>query len=106
VAKITYVEFDGAAHEIDVASGISVMQGAVANGVRGIIGECGGACSCATCHVYVDPAWLDRVGERSAAEEALLEEVMDGRPNSRLSCQINVTDKLDGLVIRMPAKQI
>lgn len=82
------------------------MQGAVANSVRGIIGECGGACSCATCHVYVDPAWLNRVGERSATEKALLEEVIDEQPNSRLSCQINITEDLDGLVVRLPGKQI
>jgi 2Fe-2S ferredoxin len=106
VAKITYIEFDGAEHEIDVAPGLSVMQGAVANSVRGIIGECGGACSCATCHVYVDPAWLNRVGERSATEKALLEEVIDEQPNSRLSCQINITEDLDGLVVRLPGKQI
>jgi len=106
MAKITYIEFDGTKHEIDVAPGLSVMQAAVGNSVRGIIGECGGACSCATCHVYVDSAWLSRVGERSATEEALLEEVMDGQPNSRLSCQIKVTEDLDGLIVRVPAKQI
>lgn len=89
-----------------MASGLSVMQGAVANGVRGIIGECGGACSCATCHVYVDPAWLNRVGERNAAEKALLEEVIDGQPNSRLSCQIKVTEDIEGLIVRLPARQI
>ena len=106
MAKITYIEFDGTKHEIDVAPGLSVMQGAVGNSVQGIIGECGGACSCATCHVYVDSAWINRVGERSATEAALLEEVIDGQPNSRLSCQIKVTEDLDGLVVRLPAKQI
>jgi 2Fe-2S ferredoxin len=106
MAKVTYVEIDGTEHELNVAPGLSVMQGAVANSVQGIIGECGGACSCATCHVYVDSAWLNRVGERSATEEALLEEVMDGQPNSRLSCQIKVTEDLDGLIVRLPAKQI
>jgi ferredoxin, 2Fe-2S len=106
MAKITYIEFDGTEHAFDVVPGLSVMQGAVGNTVRGIIGECGGACSCATCHVYVDSAWLNRVGERNATEEALLEEVIDGQPNSRLSCQIKVTQDLDGLVVRLPAKQI
>jgi 2Fe-2S ferredoxin len=106
MAKITYIEFDGTERAFDVVPGLSVMQGAVGNTVRGIIGECGGACSCATCHVYVDSAWLNRVGERNATEEALLEEVIDGQPNSRLSCQIKVTEDLDGLVVRLPAKQI
>src|SRR5580693_7772548 len=103
MAKITYIEFDGTEHEFDVVPGLSVMQAAVGNTVRGIIGECGGACSCATCHVYVDSAWLNRVGERNATEEALLEEVIDGQPNSRLSCQIKVTEDLDGLIVHLPA---
>jgi ferredoxin, 2Fe-2S len=106
MAKITYIEFNGDERVLDLEPGTSVMQGAVGNGVRGIIGDCGGACSCATCHVYVDPAWLNRVGEKSAAEAALLEEVCDGRPNSRLSCQIKVTAELDGLVVRLPARQV
>ncbi len=106
MAKITYIEFNGVAHEFDLEPGVSIMQGAVAEGVRGIIGDCGGACSCATCHVYVDPVWVDRVGDKSPTEMALLEEVCDGQPNSRLSCQIKVTEELDGLVVRMPAKQV
>jgi ferredoxin, 2Fe-2S len=106
VAKIIYVQLSGDQRVVDVQPGVSVMQGAVENGVRGIIGECGGACSCATCHVYVDPAWLNQVGEKGATEEGLLEEVCDGQPNSRLSCQIKVTDALDGLCVRVPAKQV
>lgn len=106
MAKITYIEFSGAEHALDIAPGTSVMQGAVGNGVRGIIGDCGGACSCATCHVYVDPVWLDKVGEVSAMEEAMLEEVCDTQPNSRLSCQIKMTDELDGLIVRLPEKQV
>ena len=106
MAKITYIGFDGTERELDIAPGLSVMQGAVGNGVRGIIGDCGGACSCATCHVYVDPSWLSRVGERNATEEAMLEEVCDRQPNSRLSCQIKVTEELDGLVVRVPEKQV
>jgi ferredoxin, 2Fe-2S len=89
-----------------VEPGTSVMQGAVTNSVRGIIGDCGGACSCATCHVYVDPAWLDKVGEKSETEAALLEEVCDGQSNSRLSCQIKVSPELEGLVVRVPEKQV
>ena len=106
MAKITYIEFNGVEHVLDLQPGVSVMQGAVSNSVQGIIGDCGGACSCATCHVYVDPAWLNQVGEKSATEAALLEEVCEGQPNSRLSCQIKVTAELDGLVVRLPVKQV
>ena len=106
MAKITYIQFSGAEYVLDIAPGLSVMQGAVANDVRGIIGDCGGNCQCATCHVYVDPAWLDKIKEMSAIEEGLLEEVCDGQPNSRLSCQIKVTQELYGLVVRLPAKQV
>jgi 2Fe-2S ferredoxin len=106
MTKITYVEYGGTEHVLDVQPGSSVMQGAVANNVRGIIAECGGACSCATCHVYVDPTWQEKLGEKNANEAALLEEVCDAKPNSRLSCQIKVTPALDGLVVRLPAKQV
>lgn len=106
MAKITYIEFDGEEHVLDVDNGFSVMQGAVANGVRGIIGDCAGNCSCATCHVYVDPAWADKLGEPSEIETELLEEVCDPQENSRLSCQIEVSDELDGLIVRLPEKQV
>ena len=106
MATIIYVESNGEEHELEVAPGSSVMQGAVENQVRGIIAECGGNMSCATCHVYVDESWVDRLGEKSDTEEMLLEEVCDPRPNSRLSCQIEITDELDGLVVRLPEKQI
>jgi 2Fe-2S ferredoxin len=106
MAKIKYVEFNGKEHLLEVAPGFSVMQGAVANNVRGIIAECGGNCSCATCHVYVDDAWLDRLDKKSEFEAELLEAVCDPRPNSRLGCQIRVTEELDGLVVRVPAKQV
>ena len=106
MAKITYIEFDGEEHEIDVAPGRSVMQGAVENGIFGIIGECGGSCSCGTCHVYVDPQWIDKVGDKNAIESGMLEDVCGGQPNSRLSCQIKVSEELDGLIVRMPEKQI
>lgn len=104
--KITYIEYSGTEHVLDIESGLSVMQAALNNNVRGIIGDCGGACSCATCHVYVDPAWLQKTGEQGAAEESLLEEVCDVQTNSRLSCQIKVSPDLDGLVVRLPAKQV
>ena len=106
MAKITFIEFSGNESVLDIAPGFSVMQGAVASSVRGIIGDCGGACMCATCHVYVDPAWLDKVGDKSATEMALLDEVCGGRSNSRLSCQIKVTDDLNGLIVRLPEKQV
>ena len=106
MAKITYVQFNGDEYVLDVAPGLSVMQGAIENNVRGVIAECGGACSCATCHVYVDAAWVDRGSEKGEVEESLLEAVCDLQPNSRLSCQIKVTEELDGLVVRMPAKQV
>jgi 2Fe-2S ferredoxin len=106
MVKITYIESGGEEHVVDVDAGRSVMRGAVENDVRGIIGECGGSCLCATCHVYVDPAWLGRVGGKSETEELLLEEVCDLRPNSRLSCQIDVSDDLEGLLVRLPEKQV
>lgn len=106
MVKVTYVEHGGAEHILDIEDGLSVMQAAINHNVRGIIGDCGGACSCATCHVYVDPAWLAKTGERSATEEALLEEVCDAQANSRLSCQIKITPDLDGLIVRLPIKQV
>ena len=104
--KVTYIAFNGTQSVVQIPVGQSVMQGALNNDVRGIIGDCGGCCSCATCHVYVDPAWLDKVGPKSEVEEGLLEEVMDGQPNSRLSCQITISDELDGLVVRLPERQV
>ena len=105
MAKITYVEFSGTEHNIDVKPGLSVMEGAVKNNIPGIDADCGGACACATCHVYVDPAWTDKVGKPAAMEESMLDFAENVEPNSRLSCQIKVTDALDGLVVRMPEAQ-
>ena len=106
MAKITYIEFNGKEHVLEVAPGLSVMQGAITNSVRGVIAECGGALSCATCHVYVDDAWVNRLCEKSADEAEMLEAVCDPQPNSRLSCQIKVTEELDGLVVHLPVKQV
>ncbi len=103
--KITYVEFNGTEHVIDVASGMSVMEGAVRNQVPGIDAECGGACACATCHVYIDQHWLAKTGERGELECSMLDIACDVQPNSRLSCQIRVTEELEGLVVRMPHSQ-
>ncbi|BBZ10027.1 2Fe-2S iron-sulfur cluster-binding protein [Mycobacterium branderi] len=105
MAKITYIEHNGTEHAIDVKAGLSVMEGAVLHNLPGIDAECGGACSCATCHVFVDDAWLAKTGERTAMEESLLEFAEGVEPNSRLSCQIEVSDALDGLVLRMPESQ-
>ncbi len=106
MAKITYIEFDGTEHIVDVTLGLSVMEGAIGNNVPGIEAECGGACSCATCHVYIDPAWVEATGSAEHLEKDMLECAMDLQDNSRLSCQIEVSEKLDGLVVRMPELQI
>jgi len=106
MAKITYIEFNGTPHEVEVPSGLSVMEGAIDNNIPGVEAECGGACSCATCHVYVDPDWVTATGSPEHLEKDMLECAMDLQDNSRLSCQIEVSDELDGLVVRMPELQI
>ena len=103
--KITYIEHDGTAHTVDVAEGLSVMEGAVNNSVPGIDADCGGACACATCHVYVDAAWQALTGVRNESEAAMISFANGVESNSRLACQIPVTAALDGLVVRMPAGQ-
>jgi 2Fe-2S ferredoxin len=105
MAKITYVEHDGTEHVLEVKTGLSVMEGAVKNNVPGIDADCGGACACATCHVYVDEAFLAKTGTRSAMEESMLDFAEGVTENSRLSCQIKVTDELDGLKVTMPESQ-
>ena len=91
---------------LDVPAGRSIMEGAVENDISGVIGECGGCCSCATCHVYVDPEWYARVGSPDPNESDMLEMVEDLRSNSRLGCQIDITDELDGIIVRLPEFQI
>jgi 2Fe-2S ferredoxin len=103
--KIKYIEHDGREHEVEVRVGLSVMEGAVRNNVPGIDADCGGACACATCHVYVDEDWAAETGRPSAMEESMLDFAEEVQPNSRLSCQIRVTDDLDGLVVRLPENQ-
>jgi len=105
MAKITYIEFNGKEHVVDVKNGLSVMEGAVKNNIPGIDADCGGACACATCHVYVDPEWVGKTGSQSAMEESMLDFAENVESNSRLSCQIKVTDELEGLVVRMPQSQ-
>ena len=103
--KITYIEHDGTTHTVEGEIGSTVMETALKGSVTGIVAECGGSCTCATCMVYVDEAWLGKTGARSEEEEDQLDFAFDVKPNSRLSCQIKVTDALDGLVVRTPAYQ-
>ncbi|HHZ09170.1 MAG TPA: (2Fe-2S)-binding protein [Rhizobiales bacterium] len=105
MAKITFIAFDGTTYNVEAENGSTVMENAIRNAVPGIEAECGGACACATCHVYVDEAWTDVVGEPEPMEEDMLDFAYDVRPNSRLSCQIKVRDALDGLVVRIPERQ-
>ena len=103
--QITYIAHDGTRYVQDVAVGVSVMEGAIKNGVPGIDAECGGACSCATCHVKIDPAWADRVGGPNEIEEAMLEAAPAIDRFSRLSCQIRVAPEFDGLIVHIPEAQ-
>lgn len=103
--KITYIAFDGAETTIDAKEGLSVMQTAVNNGVAGIVAECGGACSCATCHVHVAEEWFDKLPAPQDLEKEMLDFVINPQPTSRLSCQLKVTKDLDGLVVRTPESQ-
>lgn len=107
MAKITYIEHNGTAHVVDVKNGMTVMEGARDNGVPGIDADCGGACACSTCHVYIVPEWIDRLPAREAMEEDMLDFAYEPDPvKSRLSCQLTVSDALDGLVLHMPERQI
>lgn len=105
MTEITYIEFDGVERRLDLKAGVNLMQAAVANSVRGIDGDCGGACACATCHVHVDPEWLERLGPRNQTEAEMLEFAEGVQDNSRLACQIVVSDDLHGLVVRLPQAQ-
>jgi 2Fe-2S ferredoxin len=105
MAKITYIEHNGTEHTVDVKAGLSVMEGAVKNNIPGIDADCGGACACATCHVYVDEAWQGKTGTPTAMEESMLDFAEGVEPNSRLSCQIKVSDEHEGLVVRLPESQ-
>jgi len=104
--KVTYIQPDGQERVIEAAAGATVMETAIDNDVAGIVAECGGACSCATCHVYVDPAWLDKLPAPDAQEDGMLDCVLDRRANSRLSCQLVIHEGLDGLVVRVADEQI
>jgi len=105
--KITYVEHSGKEHTVEVAEGLTVMEGAVSHNIPGIDADCGGACACSTCHVYVDPAWLDKLPEKEEMEMDMLDFAYEPDPDrSRLTCQLKVTPALDGLRVQMPEKQI
>jgi 2Fe-2S ferredoxin len=103
--KITFIQKNGTEHVVEAAAGLSVMEAAIKNLVPGIDADCGGACACATCHVYVDPAWAEKVGKPSSMEESMLDFAYEPKENSRLSCQITVSGDLDGLVVRLPEFQ-
>ena len=103
--KITYIEHDGKTHTIEVASGLSVMEGAVQNNIPGIDADCGGSMACATCHVYVKEEWFNKLPKKEDGEEDMLDMAFEPKQNSRLSCQIVVSDQLDGLVVSIPSKQ-
>lgn len=103
--KITYVDFQGTERVVEASVGDTVMETANSNDVPGIDADCGGACACATCHVYIDPQWFDKVGKPQEIEAEMLEVAEEVKPNSRLSCQIIVTEEMDGLVLQTPESQ-
>lgn len=105
MGKILFIDVDGQERDIEVSDGYSLMEAAIRGDVAGIEGECGGACACATCHVYVDSEWLAKVGPAEGAEKDMLEFAQDVRENSRLSCQIVMSADLDGIILRTPATQ-
>jgi 2Fe-2S ferredoxin len=105
MTTVIFVNADGTRHEIDATDGTSLMQVAIDNGVDSILGECGGACSCATCHGFIDDAWLEKVGPATDIELDMLEGAIDPKPSSRLCCQVEVTPELDGVVIHLPESQ-
>ena len=103
--KVTFVQPSGDQQEVEIATGTTVMEGAVDHGVDGIVAACGGCCSCSTCHVYVDPSCAERVGQPDEAEQDVLEFAIDPDQRSRLSCQLEMSDELDGLIVHVPAEQ-
>jgi 2Fe-2S ferredoxin len=105
MAKITFIDSSGKVRTVEAQPGSTVMETAIKNGIPGVEAECGGACACATCHVYVDESWREKTGPPSPMEEDMLDFGFDVRANSRLSCQIKVTDALDGLVVATPERQ-
>ena len=105
MTKITYIEHDGKEHTVDVQNGLTVMEGAVQNDIPGIDADCGGSMACATCHVYVDDKWFDKIPKAEDAENDMIDMAFEPKKNSRLSCQLIVNDELDGLEVTTPEKQ-
>jgi 2Fe-2S ferredoxin len=105
MTKVNFVTRDGVNHEVESTEGFTLMEVARRNDIRGIDADCGGACACGTCHVYVDPEWVEKTGTPDESEVAMLEFAADPQPNSRLSCQIKITAALDGLKVHLPASQ-
>ncbi len=106
MAKITYIENNGTSHTVDVAEGLTVMEGAVQNNIPGIDADCGGGMACATCHVYVKDEWLDKINKKSEGEDDMIDQAYEPKKNSRLSCQILVSPEIDGLEVHLPIKQV
>ena len=104
--KITYIEHSGKSHTVEVDNGLTVMEGAVQNNIPGIDADCGGGMACATCHVYVKEEWFDKINKKNEGEDDMLDQAFEPKKNSRLSCQINVSDEINGLVVNLPEKQI
>ena len=103
--KVTYIEDNGKSHTLEVANGLTVMEGAIQNNIPGIDADCGGSCACATCHVYVDEKWFNKIQKKEDAEQDMLDMAFEPNSFSRLACQITLTDELDGIVVKMPSKQ-
>ena len=106
MAKITYIEHNGKSHTVDVQNGLTVMEGAVQNDIPGIDADCGGSMACATCHVYVKEDWFNKIPSKQLGEDDMLDQAFEPKTSSRLSCQIIVSDELDGLVVNLPEKQV
>lgn len=104
--RVIFVQADGTRSEVEALSGDSIMETAIDNDIPGIVAECGGACSCATCHVYVDEGFTDKLPAPDPLEDGMLECVIDRKPNSRLSCQIRVNDEIDGITVSVPESQL
>ena len=106
MTKINYIEHNGTLHSVDVENGLTVMEGAVQNNIPGIDADCGGGMACATCHVYVKEDWFDKINKKNEGEDDMLDQAFEPKKNSRLSCQITVSDEIDGLILHLPSKQI
>ena len=106
MAKITYITHDNKTHTIDVQNGLTVMEGAVQNGIPGIDADCGGSMACATCHVYVKDDWFSKLPKKEEGEDDMIDQAFEPKSSSRLSCQLTVSDELNGLIVHLPEKQI